>query len=568
MVINGVIKLEGVAMVFYFRLTFLHGLFWMSLPLLLLGCNDSEKPVAILAAAESSISGKIDIQGGNSYAVGDAKIISHTYTITDLQTGDLVYGPEINIEQLTDTGFSVYPTSIEKTAGQYERLSSSYEVTLEILDSRIQTHKVTEIVELNSVLIYLPSASTEDGDDSTNDDTTDPNQDDNDDCLAICTTSLTDVDGIFTCELTTDDSCPLASPTVIFSSLQSHAASLDELAEYTYDDDSLLLIQVWGGDGATAPSTSQSNIGRGGDGGYGQRVTTVGEMDDTILYYYVGQAGIISNYESSDSGGSGGSASIVAFSDLSAGNYTTEDDILAEIMMIAGGGAGGGASGTVTGAGDGGDGGVSLCGETNEDDSSVEPCSVAGSDGQDYKKTVLFETKTAHGGKGGNQDGDGSGGDGGDGRNDGQDGPGGYAIGYDTNSSNNGCSSETTVGWLNSTPSDMGSYGAGALEDEHDSGCNGGGGGGGYGGGGAGGGTPNWTLDWDSGGTGGGGGGTYVILSTVSDADAPTSRPDHFIDDSYDCGDDDGVDNYECDRNDSDSDGEIRLVFKPSNLST
>ena len=104
------------------------------------------------------------------------------------------------------------------------------------------------------------------------------------------------------------------------------------------NDGTVISIQAWGGHGGNAAQFGTTDpAGDGGDYGYAQTTTTVGDIDlafgVTQLYYYLGRQG----RNAAASGGDGGTATFVATVDA-----TTTADVLPYTLLIAGGGGGGG----------------------------------------------------------------------------------------------------------------------------------------------------------------------------------------------------------------------------------
>ncbi len=238
-------------------------------------------------------------------------------------------------------------------------------------------------------------------------------------------------------------------------------------------DDSLMWIRAWGGAGGAGHDAS------GGSQGLAQTLTTLSDYESahgsSALFYYVGEVG-----DDNHSAGKGGASTIVSTADLSQSAAClppTSSDCTQNIVLVAGGGGGGG-----VGSGENGGGGGSAIAE------------------KDASASVGGSSTDAGGGSEGKGGSEGSAGDGGSGGSDGIGGLGGPVhVGSGASSRN---------GWVNGTPSTVGSDGEGG-EGAHDSssGNIGGGGGGGWGGGGGGG-------AGGSVGHGGGGGGSYAAAGT------------------------------------------------------
>ena len=262
--------------------------------------------------------------------------------------------------------------------------------------------------------------------------------------------------------------------------VQTYAAAV---AGVTIDDDTPMWIRAWGGQGGANDGTEA-----GGAPGLAQTLTTLASYQSTYgttdLYYYVGSLG-----DGSHEAGKGGSSTIVASADLATVDAClppTSSDCTQNVLLIAGGGGGGGSDD------EGGAGGQAIA--------SLGEAGTEGGDSSD-------DAGGGDAGEGGSANGTGDGGSAGN------DGIGGFGGPVHTS---NGASS--TTGWLNGTPTTLGTDGQGG-EGKHDSdsGYLGGGGGGGWGGGGGGG-------AGGSEGHGGGGGGSYAIAATESGS-VPSGSP-------------------------------------------
>ena len=242
---------------------------------------------------------------------------------------------------------------------------------------------------------------------------------------------------------------------------------------YTITDNSLMWIRAWGGSGGAGASSS------GGSHGLAQTLTSIADYESrfgtTALYYYVGQPG-----DANHDAGKGGASSMVSTVDLSvtAACVSSSSSCTQNIVLIAGGGGGGGENGGEAG----GAGGQAIAG--------VSPSASGPGSGSD----------DAGGGSDGNGGSANGAGDGGSAGNSGVGGLGGAV--------HTGGGPSTVNGWINGTPSTVGSNGQGG-EGKHDGSKIGGGGGGGWGGGGGGGAGGSTSH-------GGGGGGSYAAASTES----------------------------------------------------
>jgi len=84
----------------------------------LYSCDDSNSqnnvPVAILSTTESQfVPGRIELDGSRSFVTGTVdrfipQLNSHTYTVRNQETGEIVYGPEVLTEALDQGIVKVY----------------------------------------------------------------------------------------------------------------------------------------------------------------------------------------------------------------------------------------------------------------------------------------------------------------------------------------------------------------------------------------------------------------------------------------------------------------------------
>jgi hypothetical protein len=441
-------------------------------------CDDSNSqnnvPVAILSATESQfVPGRIELDGSRSFVTGRVKMFipqlsSHTYTVRDQETGEIVYGPEVLTEALDQALIKIYLPAGDYLATltvEYDpNLTPEMDVSADVRAEESSTDTTEMMFSLDA---EISSSST--------------------DCDATCSANVTDQ---VACILTTD--CTSAD---LLTDVMDVAATLNS----DIDEDTTMWIQAFGGSGGNGVACWESG-GDGGDGGFAQMITTVSDFSDTYgsttIYYYIGSGGTHDS-DCPNTSGTGGTSSILATIEPSSDNYFALEDI----VVLAGGGGGAGTGGTVSGrtGGDGGDGASAV-----STTSSVS--SAAGDD-------------ASHGdsnnGKGGNSDGDGNGGDSG-----GKDESGDGKSGIGGEGGNVGSGDEECIGgpgWETDAPTlddDAGEGGYGGADSDT---CFGGAGGGGYGGGGGG------SAADDARDLGGGGGGSYAAISTTSDGDAPSS---------------------------------------------
>ena len=434
------------------------------------GCDgeDNNNPVAQLTAMESpNVPGRMELDGGFSFARGERKLVSHIYTVTNLDTGETVYGP-VTIQERLDRGpIKVYPYTNVKSTGVKD-VSGNYKASLSVKDDAGQSDTAETTFTMKSAVVYSV-----------------------DDCDATCSLA-SGGSGQVVCSLPA--SCNQA---ILWTNIITQANPLNS----SIDENTTLWIQAIGAAGGNGTdAVFGGGSGAGGKGGFAQTVTTSTELANKfgtgIYYYYLGQAG-----SHDDSGGSGGGSTIVT-------SYEPDGSLPhSEIVLIAGGGGGGGEgsafySGSLTGGG-GGNGGFAYSNQVGT--------SATGVGGNAFDDSMDHWSGLGGGGTGCTE-GVACGG-------------GGYNTGYQGfGGASGGSGSEGSKGWINGGPSLAPNAGKGA-EGGNPASCGGGGGGGGYGGGG--GGTADGTLPTYGDKYrcyGGGGGGSYAMPSTKTDGDAPTSH--------------------------------------------
>jgi hypothetical protein len=313
--------------------------------------------------------------------------------------------------------------------------------------------------------------------------------------------------------------CAQGGTTVVVCTLPS-STDLEDLATMLTSAQALnssitettpMVIYGWGGDGQ----------GGGGAAGQAETVTTVANYKSTYgttnLYYYLGSAGSVIDYNSN----TGGAATIVSSADLqttkpcvkgyasgSGASVCTDSNIL----LIAAGGGGQGVQGMGCGGGSGGDGGKAIV-------TGSSAATGSGGNGTGKDSAGCSGGKAGHGGDNANG-GSGGGKGGGIDAQAGKDGNDGIGGAGGPQHEGNGPSSP--VYWTNITSGSdtalagVGSYGEGGEGEWRGAGGTsgetaGGSGGGGFGGGGAGGGGGD-TFP----GAGGGGGGSYAAGATTT----------------------------------------------------
>jgi hypothetical protein len=271
----------------------------------------------------------------------------------------------------------------------------------------------------------------------------------------------------------------------------------------TVDDDTVISIQAWGGHGGNGASLGiGSPGGDGGDYGYAQTTTTVGDIDlafgVTQIYYYLGRQG----RNAAESGGDGGTATFVATVDA-----TTTADVLPYTLLIAGGGGGGGVG---NGSGPGGFSCLDELGETGGAGGfaisfvGIE-ARASGTRGEHFPPSGSYGTDTGVGGTGGG----------------GSSSSGGFKFAPIGGAGGGSDNTNPSLGFLNQSGV-LVTAGGGHGGAPGDGPAPGGGGGGGYAGGGGGG---EATADTNCYAGSGGGGSSLAIASTASCGLAPGSVP-------------------------------------------
>ncbi|ABO23616.1 hypothetical protein SHLO109777_02695 [Shewanella loihica] len=440
------------------------------------GCDGSENaPTARLTAMESSnVPGRMELDGSFSVAGGERKLVAHTYTVKNLDTGETVYGP-VTIEGGPNRGpLKVHPYADTASTNGVKDVSGNYQATLTVMDDVGQMHTAVTNFELGGAVSYAIE-----------------------DCDATCSLAPGNSNQVV-CSLNT--SCNQA---VFWTNIATQASLLNS----AIDENTTLWIQAIGAGGGNGTNNSVGGgSGEGGKGGFAQMVTTGTEygniFGNAIFYYYLGQAG---SHDSS--GGAGGAATIVT-------SFEPDGSLPHnEIVLIAGGGGGGGEgsafySGSMQGGG-GGNGGFAYSSQVGKSATGVG--ANAFYDGLPSLDGSWFTNTNGMGG-GGTDCTEGVA-CGGDGHNGGYQGFGGAS---------GGSGSEGSKGWINGGPNLAVNAGKGG-EGGNPATC-GGGGGGGYGGGGSG---TVYGTDASGGDDyrcyGGGGGGSYAMPSTRTDSKAPTS---------------------------------------------
>lgn len=435
------------------------------------GSNESDAsdnaPTAQLTAMESpNVPGRMELDGTLSVASGERKLVSHTYTVKNLDTDETVYGP-VTIQDWLDQGpLKIHPYADTASTNGVKDVSGNYQATLTVTDDAGQTHTAMKNFALGGTVAYAI-----------------------DTCDATCSMASGNSSQVM-CTLNT--SCNQA---ILWTNIITQASALNSAV----DENTTLWIQAIGAAGGNGTNNSfGGGSGAGGKGGFAQTVTTGTEyaniFGNAIFYYYLGQAG---SHDSS--GGSGGAATIVT---------SVEPDgslLQSEIVLIGGGGGGGGEgssifSGSMQGGG-GGNGGFAYSNQVGKSATGVGTDSFF--DGLNNSVNGLG------GGRTGCTEGVACGG-------------GGYHAGYQGfGGASGGSGSEGSKGWINGGPDLAVNAGKGG-EGGNPASCGGGGGGGGYGGGGSG--TIDGMYSKDAYRCyGGGGGGSYAMPSTTTDSNAPTS---------------------------------------------
>ncbi len=448
----------------------------------LYGCGGGDSgggPTAVLTAKQSPlVPGMMELDGRQSTAGKGKTIVSHTFTVTNQETGQIVYGPVTHYDHMDRGPIKVYPqiktdaasniSGADKVTASATSVSGQYAASLTVEDETGNTATTVETFAMDAIIAAM--------------------------------SALSDA----TCSVIPDDSslvvCTLSSNSDYADLVDNVMTKASDLNS-AIDETTTMWMQAYGAGGGNGTNeVLGGDGGTGGKGGVAQIITSISDYESafgtTAIYYYIGQTG-----SHDDSGGSGG-ASTMALAAVP--NGSLEKD---QIVLIAGGGGGAGEgsafySGSETG-GDGGDGGFAYSDQGGE--------SATGKGGDAYFDGIDTPSYGRGGGGTGCDEGVACGGDG---YNDGNQGYGGRSGGSGDD--------EGSKGWINATP-DIGDVGKGA-EGDNPATCDGGGGGGGFGGGG--GGTADGIAS-DHGNSyrcyGGGGGGSYAAASTKTDGDAPTS---------------------------------------------
>ncbi|WP_299011320.1 hypothetical protein [uncultured Shewanella sp.] len=466
---------------------------YISILSILSACNESENQGYVqtqLSLQESAIMpGKLEFHASDSTTHDGSELTSITFTVTDLTSNEIVYGPVTLTENLDDHLIDIFPHNSD---AQFTSLTSDYLVSATAKNSSGDQHTDKAMISLNAALMLISHHNKNENDD-------DFDQDGDDDGVAVCgyTEDLTSTDteyGRVTC--TMDSSVSSFSGSDMFDSIKTYMEN-EGFTDISYDSSSTpVWLFMWGAAGSSGVSgqsyhstlssggkvgydlTSNDSGGEGGEGGFAQMIVTAEDMEST-LYYYLGTTSGNDNAYA----GVGGSSSLLVSADPT--SDASDDEI--SYYLIAGGGGGGGSGyyssdgSTSYNGGAGGSGGIAI---SDTQDASSED----GNQGS----SIDDGSTTDAGGYGG------SSGTGGTGAYSGGDGFGGYAKSQ--------CIDDAY--WINDD-SAVFDDGYGAQENDD---CSGGGGGGGYGGGGSG-------SDY----SGGGGGASYAAASTQNNDEATTS---------------------------------------------
>lgn len=280
----------------------------------------------------------------------------------------------------------------------------------------------------------------------------------------------------------------------------------------TITDTTPMVIQAWGGNGASSIGSIGNNVG--GAGGYAQTVTSINNYNldnfSTQFFFYLGAPGHSANgSEQSHCGAGGGASTVVSTLDLSLSPDTRP--VLAEAILVAGGGGGAGDMnfsgfcnfGTSARGGPGAAGGVAIA-------TTEQAVNAAGG-------TNLSTDGNCTSNGGGDWNGSGGGGSGGGGAS----GASGIGSWGGNGGKGSSCTPGTTAIWFNTStvfPASAVDSGGGGNSDTNSCTSGGGGGGGGYGGGSGG---RHGNDDQNS--CGGGGGGSYAVIAAFSGG--PKTKP-------------------------------------------
>lgn len=438
------------------------------------GCSDNnnDRTTAVLNAMESiAVPSRIEMDGSESFAKSGGELVSHTYTVFDMETGEIVFGPEAVTELLDQAFIRTYilPEDAPENEVGVITVSGDFLVTLDVEDDTGETDTATRVISLDAQV--LPGSS--------------------DTCSATCSGSSNDP-GRVVCTLI-DTNCFNID---IVDNVLDPAATVDSVI----GEDTTMWIWACGGNGGPGSGTSPERGGRSGPGGFAQTITTVSGYQSTFggtaIVYYIGRVGI-----HADSGGSGGASTIVSNKVPSSGDPLA----LENLVILAGGGGGGGLGNGVVGeGGNGGAGGFAYSDTVGQSATGVGFTSGSrggqGGGGTDCDENIACGGVT---GKGGDKVG----------AKDGEQGIGGKSGGSVDNTTppEGGAAPRKWINASNDINAGKGGNGGGVT----------GGGGGGFGGGGAGG---NQNPSIPSKYFGGGGGGSYASASTTTDTNAPDTN--------------------------------------------
>lgn len=426
------------------------------------GNGDNDRTTAVLKALESpGVPGRLEMDGSESYAQSGRELISQTYSVIDMETGETVFGPEVVTELLDQAFIRTYilPGDAPVDPDGVIEVSGDFLVMLEVEDGTGDKDTATSVISLDAQV--LPGSS--------------------ESCNATCSGSSNEPN-LVACPL--DASCFSVD---IVENVLDRAA----LVNLTITDHTTMWIRACGGNGGSGDDSGVTKGGKSGQGGFAQTITTVSEYQSTFgtsdMYYYLGEVG-----KHGSGGGSGGASTIVS------DKVPEQSDpwILDNLVVLAGGGGGGGEGTGIHEGGNGGAGGLACSDNVGESATGVglnngERGGLGGG-GTDCNQNI------ACGGGGGSGSAD----------------PGNQGFGGESGGAS---MSSGPKGWINETPDigddGMGGFTKGCLDEGS------GGGGGGFGGGGGGGSSDNANKCF-----GGGGGGSYASASTTTDSVAPSSN--------------------------------------------
>lgn len=280
--------------------------------LFLVACNNEDnsnrnEPTAVLKVVESSIiPGQLELSS-NSIAGEGQVFIEHIFTVTNLDTGKVVFGPESITNNFSSSVLKVIPLS--ESVNDIETIIADFEIALMVINDRGYIDFDTETVSLD-VIVNLPEEGS---------------------CESFCSAWNDNLTQII-CAANT--ACASAD---LNDDFYAKAEILNPALAYT---PAIVWLQAFGASGGNV-----STQGIGGGGGLAQvAFSALSDLTDknSELYYLIGQQGTdgVTGGSADVVGGSGGSSSIIAMTELDGtdGKNLNKDSI----YLVSGGGGGSG----------------------------------------------------------------------------------------------------------------------------------------------------------------------------------------------------------------------------------